>query len=170
MRAKLHGAGFDIQPPDAVTQGLGSTRPIEWTWTVRPTSTGHKKLHLDLAVMLAVEGQVPVTPAREYVEIVDVSVDPVQTTLRLARGAGGILSATGLSLAVIIGGLWTAWRRRRSDLVAPADEAVRTSGSGPESSTPTVRRTKERVDRAGPTAAASPRRRGRGAARRPRRR
>ncbi len=115
MRAKLFGDGFEVDPADAMTQVLSSTRPTDWTWSVRPRSTGNKELRLELAVLLDIGTETPVTPTREYVEVIEVKVHPITTTVRLARGATGVLSAAGVSVAVILAAMWTRISRRNGD-------------------------------------------------------
>jgi hypothetical protein len=59
MRATLTGPEFDITPVEGKdfdgVKDLSASARTEWSWSVRPTSPGKKKLHLLLAVVLPPE-------------------------------------------------------------------------------------------------------------------
>jgi hypothetical protein len=59
MRATLTGPDFQITPVEGKdfdgVKDLSATARTEWSWSVRPTSPGKKKLHLLLAVVLPPE-------------------------------------------------------------------------------------------------------------------
>jgi hypothetical protein len=112
MSAKLVGDDFEIQPPGAVHRVLGSNRPAEWSWTITPRSWGDKELRLELAVLLD-ENSENAIKVRSYVQVIHVSVHPWKTSLRLLKGALGVLSATGLTVAALAGAVWSFWRRSR---------------------------------------------------------
>jgi hypothetical protein len=112
MSARLIGDDFDIQPPDARRRVLGSNRPAEWSWIIKPTSSGEKKLRLELAVLLDDENDTPIA-VRRYVQTIDVSVHLLHTSARLIKSALGALTAMGLTAAALVGAAWSWWRRRR---------------------------------------------------------
>lgn len=112
MSARLIGDDFDIQPPDARRRVLGSNRPAEWSWIIKPTSSGEKELRLELAVLLDDENDTPIAVKR-YVQRIDVSVHLLHTSARLIKSALGALTAMGLTAAALVGAAWSWWRRRR---------------------------------------------------------
>jgi hypothetical protein len=114
MRARLVGKDFEIEPAEAVTQVLGSDRPAEWSWTIKPTSSGKKELRLELAVLLEENSESTVGEARKYTEVIDVQVHLLHTSARIVKSTTGALGAVGLTAAAVAGWALSWWRRRLS--------------------------------------------------------
>lgn len=113
MSGELLGDGFDIEPAAASARVLSSSRPAEWTWTLTPTSFGEKQLRLRLTVLLDEADPTPLVPVREYVQTIEVRVDPLHTAVRVAKTAAGLMTGAGLTAAALAGAAWSWWRRRR---------------------------------------------------------
>jgi hypothetical protein len=124
MSARLVGDDFDIQPVEAVPCVLGSTRPAEWSWTIRPQSSGKKELRLELAVLLDEDSSTPIA-VRRYVEVINVRVHLVNTSVRIATSTVGALGAAGLTVAALVGAAWSGGAVA-SPRAVPASRPVRT--------------------------------------------
>jgi hypothetical protein len=133
MTAELSGEDFDIAPDGKVTRVLGSNRPAEWRWTVRPRSAGTKELRLELAVLLDADHAAAIS-SKVYTQSIDVRVDLVNTPLRLARSTGSFLGALGLTVAAIVGTVLGKWRRARTATAAAG------AGGPPQAGVPAVSR------------------------------
>lgn len=120
MTAELSGQGFEVTPAGQQRRTLPSARPAEWRWTVTPTTFGNRQLRLTLRVVLPEDPTTPVIPEKVYEETIDVQVHALHTSTRLARSVQGVLTASGLSVAVVAA---VAWRflRRRSSASAPGE-------------------------------------------------
>jgi hypothetical protein len=124
MTAELTGSDFTIEPSGPQRRTLTSTFPAEWRWTVTPKSFGTATLRLRLAVVLAEDPGTPLIPQVTYDEEIEVRVHPVNTMFRLLKTVQGVLTATGLTTAVFVTGLWQLMRRRRNASRAPTGAAA----------------------------------------------
>ena len=146
MTAELTGSDFAIEPSGPQRRTLTSTFPAEWRWTVTPKSFGTATLRLRLAVVLAEDPGTPLIPQVTYDEEIEVRVHPVNTMFRLLKTVQGVLTATGLTTAVVVTGLWQLMRRRRN-----ASGAAPTGAAAPDSALDTpVPRPRRPAGRRGP--------------------
>jgi len=118
MRAELSGAGFEIKPtgdrsPDRI---LGADNLASWSWSVTPTVSGD--LSLDLQVFAIVEDLDAPVYIDTYRELIKVHVN---RGYELQNAAKTWWPLTGLSIPVIVGGIFAAIRVLRRG----GDEAVR---------------------------------------------
>lgn len=111
VRAALTGPDFDIERvgDDDGRRFLPTGGHVEWAWDVRPRRSGRLQLDVTLYVLLS-DGSAPIE-VRTYDRSVEVSVDTW-------REVGGWLQKwlpyTGLTVPVVVAGIWALVRRRRT--------------------------------------------------------
>lgn len=132
LTAYLTGPDFEIKRVggDDGARTLATEGKAEWSWDVRPWSSGQKSLTLTLYVRL-LESGAPIY-VKTFDEKIDVKVNPVYALSKMAKD---YWAATGLTIPVIIGGflvLVKLLRKRTATTAknAPADSAK--PGSHPD--------------------------------------
>jgi hypothetical protein len=111
VKAALTGPDFDIDRvgDDDGRRVLVTGGHAEWAWDVRPRRGGHLRLEVTLYVLLS-DGSSPIE-VRTYDRSVEVDVDAW-------REVGGWLREwlpyTGLTVPVVVAGIWALVRRRRT--------------------------------------------------------
>ena len=111
VRAVLTGPDFDIEPvgDDNGRRSLATGGHVEWAWDVRPERSGRLRLDVTLYVLVS-DGSTSIE-VRTYDRSVDVDVD----AWREVRGwLKEWLPYTGLTVPVVVGGIWALLARRRT--------------------------------------------------------
>lgn len=126
VKAVLTGTDFDIEPVgDNDRRVLVTGGHAEWAWDVRPRRSGHLRLEVTLYVLLS-DGSTPIE-VRTYDRSVEV---PVDTWREVRSWLKEWLPYTGLTLPVLVGGVWALLRRRTTTRKAPPRRPPRRVRSG----------------------------------------
>ena len=111
VKAALTGPDFDIDRvgDDDGRRALVTGGHVEWAWDVRPRRGGHLRLEVTLYVLLS-DGSSPIE-VRTYERSVEVEVD---TWREVGNRLKEWLPYTGLTVPVLVGGIWALVGRRRA--------------------------------------------------------
>lgn len=115
MTASVAGMGFEIVTNGAQTQAVSATEPTTWSWEVKPLEAGLHTLTFTLSGFLSIEEKEVSRNFYQYVQKVDVEVDP-----------GGFMQQHWqwllTTLAMPLGAALWAWLRKPPRRTGPAQE------------------------------------------------
>lgn len=104
-RARLVGAGFDIEALSPEDQAISTLTANTWRWSVTPREAGQHDLVMEI---FALEGGL-VMPVRTYRETITVEVSTLRQAIDFAQSANPLAMLLG-GIGSVIGGLATAAR------------------------------------------------------------
>jgi hypothetical protein len=111
MRGQLLSDDFTITPLRPEVQQLGAKGFRSWVWEIKPSRTGELTLTLELSVVYDED----ILDYTSFDRSIKVGVTPsYATTSWLLRNWDKVMSASGVSVAVAVGGILAFFRRRRT--------------------------------------------------------
>jgi hypothetical protein len=111
MRGQLLSDDFTITPLRPEVQQLGAKGFRSWVWEIKPSRTGELTLTLELSVVYDED----ILDYTSFDRSIKVGVTPsYATTSWLSRNWDKFMRASGVSVAVAVGGILAFFRRRRT--------------------------------------------------------
>lgn len=104
--ARLHGAGFDIEPKEMIWRQVPDGQEETFLWVVTPRKEGQLQLTIDLRQKLIFGGETIERPVRSFPKTIAVSAD---LFTRIGRAVGGVSVALdtankiGVAIATLLG-------------------------------------------------------------------
>lgn len=110
MKAELNGINFQIISDENSEKPIVSTLPVEWIWSITPTSIGNQTLIITISVPIIIDVQQNLTSAQIIknislqIEVIEENIQPTNTPIStISRIKTNIVDDFSTIIAAVIG-------------------------------------------------------------------